>query len=154
MNSDPIIDQRLGPDPRREPTSVWDSICSGGERMRNRRWAECREPYFVDRFRSTTLAWILLLLAFTFVDGVLTLELIDADCHEVNPVMRYFLATGPAHFLVGKYVLTAAGLPVLLLFKNFRFFSSHFRVGNLIPIFVCLYVGVIAYQILLLRQLR
>lgn len=148
MNPDPNEEQRFGPDRRRMPTSIWDSIYFGGERRQVRRECERRQPHFLDRFSAMTLAWILLLLTFSAIDGLFTLELIEAGCHEVNPVLRYFFAKGPGYFLIGKYVLTAAGLPVLVLF------CTHRRIGYLIPLFVSLYAVLIAYQLLLLRELH
>src|SRR5262245_10406660 len=136
MASDPMTEQRDGGDRRNQPTSVWDTIVGRGHRMRHRRDVEHEQPYYVDRFASSTFALILLLLTLTVLDGVLTLVLVEADCHEVNPAMRYLLKRGPASFLIGKYVLTAAGLPVLLIFKNFRLFGTRFRVEYLIPMFV------------------
>ncbi len=154
MNSDPMAERRLGPDPRREPTGFWDSVFSAGERILNRRTVDRQRPYFVDRFPPTTMVLILALLALTFIDGVLTIELIDADCHELNPLMRHFLSNGPLCFLFGKYVMTAAGLPVLLIFKNFPLFGTRFRAGYLIPVFVLLYAGLVGYQVQLLLQLK
>jgi hypothetical protein len=154
MNQPPMDDQRLGPDPRRTPTSVWDTIFGNGERMQHRRAPDDDHPYFVDRFSTTALALILTLLACTFLDGMLTLELMDINCAELNPAMRYLLSKGPVPFLLGKYVLTAAGLPVLLIFKNHRFLHTSFRVGYLIPVFVLSYLALISYQIHLLHSLR
>jgi hypothetical protein len=143
----PNEEQRSLPDRRSVPTSVWDSLRGGGERSYVRRVSERRHPHFLERFSAMTLVWILLLLTFSAIDGLLTLELIEAGCHEVNPVLSYFFAKGPGCFLLGKYVLTAAGLPVLVLF------SARGRIGYLIPLFVCLYAALIAYQLLLLREL-
>jgi hypothetical protein len=154
MNRQPMEDQRLGPDPRRTPTSVWDSIFCGGQRMLHRRAPDHERPYFVDRFSPTALALVLTLLACTFLDGMLTLELMDINCAELNPAMRYLLSKGPVPFLLGKYILTAAGLPVLLIFKNHRFLHTWFRVGYLIPVFVLSYIALISYQIHLLHSLR
>ena len=100
-----------------------------------------------------TLVLILVLLAFTIADGVITLNLIDVDCEEINPLMFYLLSKGLTPFLFGKYALTAAGLPILLIFKNHYLFRTPFRVGYLIPIFVVLYVALTAYQMYLLQTM-
>ncbi|HVC98348.1 MAG TPA: DUF5658 family protein [Pirellulales bacterium] len=154
MNSDPMAERRLGPDPRHEPTGIWDAVFSAGERMLNRRAVDRRLPYFVDRFPPTMMALILALLVLTVIDGVLTIELVDVDCQELNPLMCHFLTKGPLCFLFGKYVMTAAGLPVLLIFKNFPLFGTRFRVGYLVPVFVLLYAGLVGYQVQLLQQLK
>ena len=135
------------PDRRRMPTGMWESIFVGGERRHARRECERRRPHFLDRFSAMTLTWVLLLLSFSAIDALFTLDLIEAGCHEANPVLRYLFAKGPGYFLIGKYALTASGLPVLVLFSAHRF------IGYLLPIFVSLYAVLIAYQLLLLREL-
>lgn len=101
----------------------------------------------MDRFSATTFCGILLLLVFTIADGLLTLELLEAGCDEVNPVMRYLLSHSPAHFLLGKYLLAAAGLPVLVLF------GRRHKICYCLPTFVALYAGLVAYQVWLLQTL-
>jgi len=91
-----------------------------------------------------------LLLVLTVVDGVNTLLLLGAGCEEVNPAMGYLLHRGPLYFLLGKYALTTAGLPFLLIFRNFPLFRTRFRVGYLIPMFVGLYLILLGYQIALI----
>lgn len=154
MEIDPTADKRNGPDRRNRPTSVWDTIVGSGHRLRHRRDGEHQQPYYVDRFPSTTFLLILLLLSLTVLDGILTLILVEADCHEINPAMRYLLDRGPSSFLIGKYILTSAGLPILLIFKNFRLFGTRFRVEYLIPVFVGMYLVLIAHQVLLIRDLK
>lgn len=119
--------------------------------MKNRRGSEHLAPYFVDRFSRGTLAIIVLLLVLSIVDAVITLVLLEEGCEEVNPIMGFFLGYGPLAFLMGKYVLTVAGIPVLLVFQNFYLFGTRIRVGYLIPIFIFLYGVLIAYQFTLLR---
>ena len=100
---------------------------------------------------ALTFTFVLLLLIFSVMDAVITLSLLDTNCEEINPVMRRLLNMGLFHFMVGKYVLTAAGLPVLLIFQDRHLFGTRFRVGYLIPIFVGLYVILLAYEYWLLE---
>jgi Domain of unknown function (DUF5658) len=90
------------------------------------------------------------LLILTVVDGAVTLLLLGAGCEEINPAMGYLLSRGPIHFLVGKYLLTCAGLPFLLIFRYFTLFRTRVRVGHLLPIFVALYLVLLGYQVALL----
>jgi hypothetical protein len=145
---------RHGEDRRQKPTGPWAAFRGRGRRTRNRRADEHRQPYFVDRFTTSTLVVILLLLAFTLIDGVITLLLVAANCTETNPLMAYLLSKGAVPFIVGKYTLTALGLPFLLIFKNYYVFGRLFRVGYLLPCFVLMYLVLIAYQIYLLRLLQ
>ena len=102
--------------------------------------------YFVDRFGATTLALIVALLGLTIADGVLTIELLDLNSEEVNPIMAHLLGRGAFDFLMGKYILTAAGLPLLVVYQHYPLFRSRFRVGWLLPLFVGLYLVLLFHQ--------
>src|SRR5262249_52443160 len=121
MNSSPQHERETA-DRRHQPTSPWAAFRGGGRRMHNRRSAEERRDYFVDRFSTAAFLWVMLLLTLSIVDGVITLQLLDVDCQEINPFMSYLLRRGSTAFMLGKYVLTAAGIPILLIFKNFSLF--------------------------------
>jgi hypothetical protein len=146
-------DRRQATDRRRWPTGPWSAWGWRGRRARQRRRAEHCRPYFVDRFSSFLFVCVLALLLGTVADGVLTLQLMDVDCQEVNPVMAYLLSHGVVTFLLGKYLLTVIGLPLLLVCKNYYLFGTPFRVGYLIPIFAVLYAILIGYQAYLLGTL-
>jgi hypothetical protein len=150
---DIVDNNRRDTDRRRWPTGPWSAWGFCGRRLRMRRSAEHRRPYFVDRFSSFLFICVLALLLGTVADGVLTLQLMDIDCQEVNPLMGYLLSRGVVTFLLGKYLLTVVGLPLLLVCKNYYLFGTFFRVGYLIPIFAVLYAGLIAYQAYLLATL-
>lgn len=150
----PEQEPRKVADRRRQPTSFWAALRHGGRRVRNRREAEHRQAYYVDRFTTPVFVLIILILALSVLDAVFTLQLLEHDCEEINPAMDYLLRRGHGHFLIGKYLLTAAGLPVLLIFKNYYLFGTRLRVGYLIPIFVALYIALISYQVHLFRALQ
>ncbi len=92
------------------------------------------------------------ILILCIVDGVLTIELVDINSEEVNPVMKLLLDRGHHPFLVGKYVLTALGLPFLVVYKNWPFLGTRFRAGYLIPFFLFLYLVLLVYQLYLLNH--
>ena len=115
--------------------------------MRLRRGDEHRRPYFVDRFSSGVLAFILMLLVASIADGFLTVQLITAGGREINPLMDRLLEFGIMPFFFGKYLLTVVGLPLLLLFENFYLFGTRLRVGYLLPFTVVLYAILIGYQL-------
>ena len=148
----PGVEQRTRPDQRQEPTSLWGAFPPAGRRVRNRRAAEHCRPYFVDRFSTALLVFVLMLLIASIIDAILTIQLIGAGGSEVNPLMARLLDHGVLSFLAGKYLLTVVGLPVLLVFKNFYLFGTRIRVGYLIPMIVALYVLLIGYQLLLMHQ--
>jgi Domain of unknown function (DUF5658) len=141
--------QRSQSDRRARPTSVLDAFRLAGRRSWPRRQDERAGGFFVDRFHSSTLALVVTLLALTIADGVLTLELLSLHSEEANPFMGYLLHRGPLVFLFGKYLLTAIGLPVIVVCKNHPMFGTRFRVGFLLPVFIGLYVILITYQLAL-----
>ena len=150
--ADACVDKRRQPDRRGQPTSPWGALPPAGHRTRNRRADEHRRPYFVDRFSPALLAFLLMLMIASLVDAVLTMRLIESGGGEVNPVMNRLLEHGVLSFLLGKYLLTVIGLPVLLIFKNYYLFGTRVRVGYLIPLLVTLYAVLIGYQLLLMQR--
>jgi hypothetical protein len=139
------------PDRRKRPTSPRDALRGKGRRKAPRRREERSGDYFVDRFGAATLAMIVGLLGLTITDGVLTIELLDRNSEELNPIMAQLLGRSHHAFLAGKFLLTAAGLPFLVVFKNYRMFGTRFRIGYFLPAFVGLYLLLLSYQWIMLE---
>jgi hypothetical protein len=138
-------------DRRRRPTGPVDAFRSMGRRIGVRRGADRRVSHFLDQFDVFTLAVIVAVLGLTLVDGVLTIELLDTNSEECNPLMGHLLTRGQTVFFVAKYLLTATGLTFFLVYKNYRMFGTRFRVGFMSPIVLALYLALVAYQVSLLR---
>jgi hypothetical protein len=150
--TDTLSDRRTESDRRATPTSLWGAFPPAGRRLASRRAREHRRPYFVDRFSLVMFVTILLLVGASVLDAVLTIQLIEAGAREINPLMARLLDHGIEPFLLGKYLLTVAGLPLLLIFQNFYLFGTRLRVGYLLPMAVALYAVLIAYQLLLMHK--
>jgi hypothetical protein len=144
-------DIRLWSDRRRRATTPWDVLRQPGRRVRPRRDLERDRDYFVDRIDARTFFLAILLLVLTLTDGAITLLLLEVGCEEINPAMSYLLSRGPLYFLLGKYALTTAGLPFLLIFRHFTLFRTRFRVGHLLPVFVAMYFVLLGYQVALMQ---
>ena len=151
MSCEPLGKDFRGADRRRRPTRPWDVLFGRRRRVGSRRADEDGKPQFADRFSRANFWFAVLLLVLTIADGVITLVLLDAGCEEVNPLMRYLLNHGPMAFLLGKYLITAAFIPVTLALNRSFVFGRRFRVGYLLPVFVLLYLGLILYQVALLK---
>jgi len=119
--------------------------------VRPSRSEERHSAFFTDRFDALTLVMVLTLLSLTIVDGMLTLELLDLNSEEANPFMGHLLRRGPLDFLLGKYVLTAMGLPFIVVYQNYPMFKTRFRVGFLLPVFISMYIVLIYYQYMLFQ---
>jgi hypothetical protein len=143
--------QRDGADRRKRPTSPRDALRVSGRRKAPRRHEERSGDYFVDRWGAATLAMIVGLLGLTITDGILTIELLDRNSEELNPLMAQLLGRSHHAFLAGKFILTAAGLPFLVVFKNYRMFGTRFRIGYLFPAFIGLYLLLLSYQWIMLE---
>ena len=152
VSDDSCVEKRTQSDRRETPTSPWGAFPPAGQRVRNRRAGEHRQPYFVDRFSPAMLAIVLTLVLASIVDAILTIHLIDAGGDEINPLMDRLLDHGILAFVFGKYVLTVAGLPLLLILKNHYMFGTRLRVGHLIPAAVAMYSVLIGYQLVLMQK--
>jgi hypothetical protein len=146
MNADPAGGTRTQPDRRARPTAARDAFRHGGRRVWPRRHKDRAGSFFLDRFDALTLAMVVSLLCLTIVDGVLTIELLDLSAEEANPFMRHLLTRSHFLFLVGKYALTAAGLPFIVVFKHYPLFGTRFRAGWLLHVFIGLYLLLLIYQ--------
>jgi len=135
------------PDRRRRDLPFWHPRRLHGRRRRARRLAEHDGPYLVDRAPWVTSALATVILVLTLADGALTVVLLDRGYEEANPFMRFLLDRSPAVFFVGKYVLTAAFLPVALVMNHYPLLGTRFRVGHLVPVVAALYLMLVAYQV-------
>jgi hypothetical protein len=148
----PELGRRTGPDRRRLPTRPLDALCYAGRRRNVRRKEERVAAFFVDRCDGLTVGLAIAILLFSILDGVLTLELLDRNSEEANPLMRLLLERGHHVFLLGKYILTAAGLPFLVVYKNWPLFGSRFRAGFCLLVLLGLYLCLLVYQVHLLGR--
>ncbi len=148
MSSQPTdpVDRRRIPDRRKSPTSPFDSFRGYHRRGTARRASEAATPYHVDRYPQSLFTLCVLLLSLTLADGFLTLNLLELGCEEVNPFMRYLIDRGWMSFLMGKYVLTALCLPLMLILQNHKIFRTPLRIRCLLPVFVILYIWLLVYQ--------
>lgn len=126
---------------------LWHPRRLRGRRMRQRRADEHARPYLVDRIPARAFVLASTLLVLTLVDGLLTVGLLERGCEEANPVMRLLLDRSVGTFLVGKYLLTAAFLPVALVMYQYRLFGTRVRVGHLVPVVAAMYAALIVYQV-------
>lgn len=145
-------EKRQQDDRRKTPTSPWAALSPWGRRMVNRRAEEHMTSYFVDSFSPLTFVAVMTLIVASITDAFLTIELLEAGAHEVNPLMDHLLSYGPWAFLLGKYALTVGGLPLLLIFQNHYLFNTSLRVRHLIPAAIVLYAVLISYQLVLIQS--
>ena len=112
-------DRREAPDRRREPTRLISRYVFFGNRRVNRRATDAQKNYYVDRYSARAYGAVVAILLLCAADAVFTIYHLNRGATEVNPIMNFALSFGTLHFLIIKYVLTVAGLFVLLTHKNF-----------------------------------
>ena len=98
-------------------------------------------------FAPTSGAFATLVLVLSTIDAAATLVLLGAGCEELNPAMSLLLEYGVQAFLLGKFLITAAGMPVLLICRNQYLFGAGIRAGYFLPGLAGVYGLLIAYQI-------
>ncbi len=134
--------KRTVSDRRKCPTPVISRYTFfGGKRKIIRRGENKKDHLFVDLYSTRLLIAVILLLCLSCLDAYMTLELIDkGTVVEANPIMAYFLDFGILPFTTIKFVITAASLVVLCLFKN----VNVTRIS--LPIAIKIYILIIAYE--------
>jgi hypothetical protein len=97
------------------------------------------------RMRITLLLAISVLCLST-IDGLATLRLMAAGFEEANPVMRFAMASGPGHFLAGKFLLTGTGMVVLVAARKRNLLGTRIRSPHVLLGLAALYIILLLYQ--------
>ena len=105
--------------------------------------------FCVDMHEPALLIVVLITLSLCVVDVYATLTLLQRGGQELNPVMRVLIETDVWLFFIFKYMVTAAGLLVLLSYKNFRLYKKFSGIHTLYGILV-VYILLVIYEVRLL----
>lgn len=133
-----------GVDRRRHGTRLFSRYFFVGRRRGFRRAADRVHGGYVDRPRTWDVAIVVLVIALSFADAIMTLDHIDRGGVEWNPVMARLLEYGVVHFVAGKMAVTTIGMVFLLV-------HMHFNRTRGFAIFVLLgYVALTMYHLTLL----
>jgi hypothetical protein len=147
------VERRAGQDRRRQPTLSLRSIFRDGQRSHIRRAEDRQRSFYVDRYRQSLFAAIVVILFLSVLDALFTLLLLQHGAVEINPVMAFYIDVGPYAFLAVKYGLTSLGVVFLLLFRNVVLKSLPIRAGALIYAVLAAFLGVVSWQIYLIGKL-
>ena len=104
------------------------------------------ENTYVNWYESRYLFLILSTLLFCILDAHLTTIILQHGGVEANPLMAILLQKNVALSLILKYVITALGLILLLVHKNFRIFGK-FRVSKLIYVVFFIYFVLVITEV-------
>jgi hypothetical protein len=122
---------------------------------RGRRAVERRtgtQAGYVDRYPSSVVLAAVALFTLAMADAYGTLVLLEAGAEELNPVMEALLQAGPTWFVPVKLAITAVGVLMLVLHKNFSF--GQVPALKILYGLLGLYGGLIAYEGALLFALH
>ena len=134
--------EREGEDRRRRPTPMFSRFLFAGKRRWNRREADPKSRYYVDRFGGKAWAAVIIILALCGADSFFTWYHINhSGATEANPAMDWLMRnTGDVWWIV-KYLVTVVALFFLFLHKNFMLA----RVSTII--IVLMYIILMAYHL-------
>lgn len=138
-------EKRQIPDRRSQPTKPFSRYSLKGLRSMSRRTGEDKN-YYVDRYEPRYFVLITLILLLCVLDAYFTLKLLQAGGREMNPFMLRIMEKNPNLALVIKYLITAGGIAILIIFKNFVVFGR-IRVSRLIPVVFLIYLFLVVYEI-------
>jgi hypothetical protein len=147
-------DGRRDKDRRVNGTSPLSLASLRGSRKTIRRKEDRLTQYYVDLYGLDEGLIFVLILVLSVADAFLTLELVRGGMTELNYVMYYYMELGPLPFVLIKYSLTAVGLILLLMHKNYFFMAGRVRVKAIIVVLAFMYSALITYELFLFRESR
>ncbi len=138
------MENRGNEDRRKNPTPMFSKYLLMGRRRWNRRSSDPKECYYVDRFGKKAWLAVIMILVLCGADAAFTIyHLENNDATEVNPIIAMLMEIeGNTWWIVIKYAVTATGLFILLVHKNFTLA----RIATIV--IVVMYGVLIAYHLL------
>ena len=141
MNSD----RRGFKDRRAKPTPLLSRYTLWGRRKTLRRKEDQEKGGYVDRYSPKLLFFLILIVGLNVLDSLFTMIILEFGGWEVNPIVRAAMDVYGDQFWVWKFVLVSFNLILLCLHSRFRY------VNKSIPWIAIMYLGVIIYQVILMK---
>ncbi len=114
-----------------------------------RRDEEKALPFYTDVYERRVIWLATAIIALCLIDSMLTLRNIKNGGSEVNPFMQHLLDIGTHAFIIGKLLITGAGLLVAVLHINFHFLNM-VPMRRVLTVLFGFYVLLIIYELILL----
>jgi len=140
-------DKRIEKDRRQQPTPGLSRFTFLGRRKSFRRKMDQQRGGYVDRYSSTMLLLLILIIGLNVLDALFTLMILDLRGWEANPVVRSVIDIYGTKFWVWKFAIVSVSLALLCIHSRFKL------VKELIIAIGCLYIVVVAYQVFLLLHI-
>ena len=119
-------------------------------RRRTIRREEDRDHTFLDYHPQHLLIISTIILALSVVDGLLSVHLVEQGMREANPLMALLARGNPVLFALGKIACTTIGVVGLVLTAHMRVYRI-LRASTLLYVFLFVYLGLVLYEIGLVR---
>lgn len=143
-----MVDRRRGAERRAYSVRTLRQCLGSPRRMGGRRTEDRRYPA-LDRFDGGMLTLAVCLMLLSVLDSVFTLTLLERGGSELNPVMDALLQHSVWAFTATKMMLTAVPAIILVATGNLLLFNR-WRARSVLAALVGLYLGLIAYELILL----
>ena len=144
-----MAERRTNPDRRRNHVKAFTTQFVKPRRSNESRRESDTHGFHVDFHEPRLMLVVVATLSLCIVDVYATLTLLQRGGEELNPIMRKLIETDVWLFFVFKYVITAAGLFILLSYKNFRVYKNFSGLHSLYSVLI-VYVLLVIYEIRLL----
>ncbi len=142
-------ERRTGKDRRDYHRFFFNRLIYNGKRQYARRAEDRQRIVAFDIYPRPLLIAIVIVLALSLLDGLLTLILVAQGATELNPVMNYFLGHGSQIFLLAKYGLTTLSVLIIVIAKEP--IKSRYRVSTeILHVFAAFFGGVVVWEFYLL----
>jgi len=139
-------DIRSGSDRRKRKIPLLKYLLFGGQRKMIRRSEDQQRIIILDNYSPELLAFVLIILSLSLIDGFFTLHLTDRGANEANPLMAYFLNLSPWAFMSAKYLLTTLSVICFLILNNLQIKPLGIRVGRIFPVIIAMFSIAIFWQ--------
>ncbi len=151
MNSSIAIDKRADLERRTYTLTTLRQCLNSPRRMEGRRTDDRRYP-MLDNLDAGAVSMGIALMILSIMDSLFTLTILANGGTEVNPVMNTLLQHSVLTFTIIKMTLTAVPAILLIAVGNLVVFNL-WRARSILATFVGLYLGLIAYELLILSSM-
>jgi len=137
--------RRIMKDRRQKPSPMLSRYTFWGRRKGFRRTSDQQAGGYVDRYGPNLFLALTLILVFNVLDAWFTIVILHHGGEEVNPIVQAVIETYGDGFWLWKFGMVSFNLMILCLHSKYK------PVNFLIILITLIYMGVIAYQIMLLK---
>jgi hypothetical protein len=138
-------ERRFFKDRRRKPTPLLSRYTLWGRRKTLRRKEDQERGGYVDRYDSGLLFFLVLIVGLNALDSFFTMIILECGGWEINPIVRSAIEVYGDRFWVWKFTIVSVNVILLCLHSRFR------HVDKILLWITILFLGVISYQVLLLK---